>query len=73
LLGNSAPAVAAWQLRWLRLHLGARELMAVSLAMPEWPEVKRKLDRCAEPRRAMIQAGWFNISRDRIGAREVSS
>jgi hypothetical protein len=42
------------------LHVIARALLAVSPAVPEWPEVKRELERCAELRRAMIQAGWFN-------------
>jgi hypothetical protein len=49
-----------WQLPWLRLHLLARELLAVPASAPEWPEVKRELVRCAELRRALIQAGWFN-------------
>jgi hypothetical protein len=26
----------------------------------DWPIVKRELARCAELRRAMIRAGWFN-------------
>ena len=38
----------------------ARELLRASLAAPEWPKGKRDLVRCAELRRAMIQAGWFN-------------
>jgi hypothetical protein len=51
---------ASWQLEWLRLHLAARELLATSPASPDWPEVKRELVRCAELRRALIAAGWFN-------------
>jgi hypothetical protein len=37
--------------------------MRALLATPwgkNWPIVKRELARCAELRRAMIQAGWFN-------------
>ena len=45
---------------WLRLHLAARELLTVSPAHPYQPAVKRELVRCAELRRAMIAAGWFN-------------
>ena len=47
---------APWHLPWLRLHLVARELLKESPASPDWPEVKR----CADLRRAMIEAGWFN-------------
>ena len=50
---------AAWQLPWLRLHLVVRELLATP-AHGEMATVKRELERCAELRRAMIQAGWFN-------------
>jgi hypothetical protein len=38
----------------------ARELLKTSPAEPEWPDVKRELVRCAELRRAMLQAGWVN-------------
>jgi hypothetical protein len=37
-----------------------RELLKTSPAEPDWPEVKRELFRCAELRREMIAAGWFN-------------
>ena len=50
------PAARAWQLPWLRLHLAARELLTVSPADPDWPEVKRELVRCAELRRAAKSA-----------------
>jgi hypothetical protein len=41
--------------------LVTRELFAVPVSSPAWPEVKRELVRCAELRRAMLlQAGWFN-------------
>jgi hypothetical protein len=49
----------AWQLPWLRLHLVVRALLATPTNR-EMAEVKADLKRCAELRRAMIQAGWFN-------------
>jgi len=49
----------AWQLPWLRLHLLTRALLATP-AGGDWPIVKRELLRCAELRRAIMQAGWFN-------------
>jgi hypothetical protein len=51
---------APWQLPWLRLHLLTRELLAVPVSSPDWAEVKRELVRCAELRRALGRAGWFN-------------
>jgi hypothetical protein len=36
-----------------------RDLLATSW-VKDWPTVKRAMVRCAELRRAMIQAGWFN-------------
>jgi hypothetical protein len=48
-----------WQLPWLRINLLARELLTVSPASKEWAEVMRELKRCAELRRAMINAGQF--------------
>lgn len=42
------------------LHLATRELLKTSPASPDWPEVKRELRRCAELRRQIIAAGWFN-------------
>jgi hypothetical protein len=53
------PPDGAWQLPWLRLHLFMRDVLAVPWGK-DWPIVKRELARCAELRRAMIQAGWFN-------------
>jgi hypothetical protein len=53
---SSAP----WQLPWLRLYLLTRELLKVSPASADWPEAKTELMRCAELRRAVIRAGWFN-------------
>ena len=50
----------SWQLPWLRLHLAARELLKTSPADPDWPKVKRTLADCADLRRAIIAAGWFN-------------
>ena len=49
-------APESWQLPWLRIHLLARELVRLQLT----PEVKRELERCAEVRWALINAGWFN-------------
>ena len=49
-----------WPLAWLRLHRTARELLKMSPAAPEWPEVKRGLADCAELRREIVAAGWFN-------------
>jgi hypothetical protein len=49
-----------WQLPWLRLHLATRALLAVPVSSPDWPEVKRELERCAELRRVLIARGWFN-------------
>jgi hypothetical protein len=46
-----------WQ---LRLHLLTRELLTVPVSSPDWPEVKRELVRCAELRRELLVAGWFN-------------
>jgi hypothetical protein len=53
------PPDPAWQFPWLRLHLVMRDVLAVPWGK-DWPIVKRELARCAELRRAMIQAGWFN-------------
>ena len=53
------PPDRAWQLPWLRLHLVMRDVLATPWGK-DWPIVKRELARCAELRRAMIQAGWFN-------------
>jgi hypothetical protein len=53
------PPDHAWQLPWLRLHLFMRDVLAVPWGK-DWPIVKRELARCAELRRAMMQAGWFN-------------
>jgi hypothetical protein len=50
---------AAWQLPWLRVHLVARELLATP-TNGEMAAVKRELERCADLRREMIRAGWFN-------------
>jgi hypothetical protein len=36
-----------------------RDVLAVPWGK-DWPIVKRELARCAEVRRAMIQAGWFH-------------
>jgi hypothetical protein len=52
------PSDRAWQLPWLRLHFFMRDVLATPWA--SWPIVKLELARCAELRRAMIQAGWFN-------------
>jgi hypothetical protein len=51
------PADRAWQLPWLRVNDSRCSGDAVG---KDWPIVRRKLARCAELRRAMIQAGWFN-------------
>jgi hypothetical protein len=37
-----------------------RELLAIPASSPEWSTVKRELQRCAELRRALLRAGWFN-------------
>jgi hypothetical protein len=55
---DHAQSLAGWQPR-LRLHLFMRDPLAVPWGK-DWPIVKRELARCAESRRAMIQAGWFN-------------
>jgi hypothetical protein len=34
--------------------------LRTSPAAPEWLEVKRALAHCADLRRAIIAAGWFN-------------
>ena len=52
--------MAARQLPWLRLHLLARHLLTVPVSSPDWPEVEAELVRCAELRRILIAAGWFN-------------
>ena len=51
---------APWQLPRLCLHLLTRELQKTSPSSPDWPEVKRELVRCAEVRRTLVAAGWFN-------------
>ena len=56
----SVPADRSWQLPWLRLHLFMRDALAVRWGREEWLVVIPELARCAEWRRAMIQAGWFN-------------
>ena len=48
--------VEPWHLPWLRVYLLARELVKLRVT----PETKRALDRLAELRRQMIDAGWFN-------------
>jgi hypothetical protein len=53
------PSDRAWQLPWLRLHLFMRDVLATPWGK-DWLIVKRELARCAELRRTMIQAGWFN-------------
>jgi hypothetical protein len=52
------PPDRAWQLPWLRLHLLMRDVLATPWGK-DWPIVKR-VARCAELRRAMMQAGSFN-------------
>ena len=54
------PDSDSWRLPWLRLHLAARELLKTSPAAPDWPEVKRELAHCADLRRAIVRAEWFN-------------
>ena len=54
------PPDRAWQLPRLRLHLFVRDVLAVAWSREEWAVVKRELARCAEWRKAMIRAGWFN-------------
>jgi hypothetical protein len=54
-----AGAPSRWQLPCLRLHLFMRDMLATPWGK-DWPIVKRELVRCAELRRAMIQAGRFN-------------
>jgi hypothetical protein len=49
----------AWQLPRLRLYLVVRALLATP-SHGEWPIIRRELDRCAELRRAIIEAGSFN-------------
>ena len=44
----------------IRLHLVARELLAIPTSSPGLPTVKKELERCAELRRTLIQAGWLN-------------
>lgn len=44
-----------------------RDTAAAQIASPDWPEVKRVLVRCAEPRRALIDAG-----RGRVESRSSS-
>ena len=41
-------------------RLRKRSVNEPTPAAPDWPEVKRGLVRCAELRREMIAAGWFN-------------
>jgi hypothetical protein len=53
------PPDPAWQFPWLRLHVVMRDLLTTAWGK-NWPIVKRELARCAELRRAMMQAGWFN-------------
>jgi hypothetical protein len=53
------PPDRAWPLPWLRLHLFMRDDLAVPWGK-DGPTGKRELARCAELRRVMIQAGWFN-------------
>jgi hypothetical protein len=43
----------------LRLNLVMRDFLATAWGK-DWPIVRRELARCAELRRAMIQAEWFN-------------
>jgi hypothetical protein len=54
-----APPDRSGQLPWLRLYLFVRDVIATPWG-GGWPVVRRQLERCAELRRAMMRAGWFN-------------
>ena len=49
----SLRSISVWK------HLFIRDVIATPWGK-DWPIVKRELTRCAELRRAMMQAGWFN-------------
>lgn len=52
---------APWQLPWLATaSIRARAARTVPASSAYWPEVKETLVRCAELRRALMQAEWFN-------------
>ena len=60
-----APVGTEWEavfakLPWLRLHLLARHLLTIPVRSPDWPEIEAELVPCAELRRILIAAGWFN-------------
>jgi len=44
----------------LRVHVYARELLTIPASSPDWPEVKAALVRCAQLRRALVNAARFN-------------